>query len=88
MKILEKGAMLLHVLGWFRKYPEKVSSHFLVSTKKYLSDPQKIYKNIAIQDFLRNLPVLSKLQKQTMILNFLHTIKAPIVQQLILWNYQ
>ena len=23
-----------------------------------------------------------------MILNFLHTIKAPIVQQLILWNYQ
>ena len=47
-----------------------------------------ISKNIAIQDFLRNLPVLSKLQIQTMILNFLHTIKAPIVQQLILWNYQ
>ena len=23
-----------------------------------------------------------------MILKFLHTIKAPIVQQLILWNYQ
>ena len=23
-----------------------------------------------------------------MILNFLHTIKAPVVKQLILWNYQ
>ena len=40
-----------------------MSSDFLVSTEKYPRDPQKISKNIAIQDFLRNLPVLSKLQK-------------------------
>ena len=84
MKILDKGAILLHFYGHFTEYPEIVSSHFLVLTKRYLSDPQKISKNIAIPDFWHKLPVLSKFQKQTMILNFLHTITGHIVQQLIL----
>ena len=39
-------------------------------------------QNTTIKDFLCNLPVLSKLQKQTVIFNFLYTIKASIVQQL------
>ena len=62
VNILEKGAILLHFLDRFREYTEKASSHFLVSTKKYLSDPKKNSKTIAIQDLVCNLPVLSKLQ--------------------------
>ena len=79
MKISDKGAICLLFSGRFREYPEKKSSHFFVSTKKISEQPSEaVSKNTAIQGFLLNLPFLRKLQKQTIILNFLHTITAPL----------
>ena len=58
VKILEKGTILL-------RWVNTVSSHFLVSAKKYLSDTQKISKNIAIQDFFAQTSFFEYITKKT-----------------------
>ena len=73
-------------LGPFREYPENKSSHLLVSKKKYLSDPQKIFKNIATQDFFALPSCFEQITKTNNDIQLFTHNSSPIVQQLILRN--
>ena len=66
-RIMETDILSMHFMfGYFYCEDSRTRSHFIavfgsysrtLSTKKYLNDPQKISKNLEIQDILHNLPI-------------------------------